>query len=120
MKLLPLALAFVATVSQAQSFEGVYSVGRTSFVARALSGPDRAAGLFSIVYAKGDATGTVASLAEDPEYEFVFEEHLGDRHLGTFYFTRAWKGRPLEGHYVRRGSKRSVPVAFVGEAPEPR
>lgn len=114
-----LALLFVCAspLAIAQSFEGVYTVGKTSLVARALSEKDRESAYFNIVYAKGDPGGTMVSLTENPEFEFVFDEHLGDVYLGTFYFTKAWKGKPLAGYYLKRGSKRKVLVKFLGEAP---
>ncbi|MDX2128102.1 MAG: hypothetical protein SFU91_03610 [Chloroherpetonaceae bacterium] len=99
----------------AQSFEGTYRIGKTTFRARVLSEADREAGLFNIVYSKGDTVGTMASLTEDPKFEFVFMEHEGEKLLGTFYFTKAWKGKPLEGYYIREKDKKRFPVRFVKE-----
>jgi len=99
----------------AQSFEGTYRIGKTNFRVRVLSEADRQAGLFNIVYSKGDTVGTMASLTEDPKFEFVFMEHEGDRFLGTFFFTKAWKGKPLEGYYIRERDKKRFPVRFFKE-----
>lgn len=119
MKPVSVAIALLSMIASAkgQNFEGVYTVGRTSLVARALSEQDRAKNLFNVVYAKGDKGGTMVSLTEDPNFELVFDEHLGERQLGTFYFTKAWKGKPLEGYYVKLGSSRKLPVKYLGEAP---
>lgn len=109
------SLVFLAGAAHAQSFEGLYKVGSTTFTARALSGKDRENNYFNIVYVRGDKGGTMASISADESFELVFDEFLGDRLLGTFYFTKTWKGRPLEGVYVRYKGGRTLPVSFVRE-----
>ena len=39
-------------------------------------------------------------------------EHEGDIYRGTFYFTKAWKGKPLEGYYIRAKDKK-MKVKFI-------
>ncbi|MBC7827222.1 MAG: hypothetical protein H7122_05725 [Chitinophagaceae bacterium] len=101
--------------SYGQSFIGLYSIGKSTFRAKSLSEQDQRDGLFNIVYTKGSKAGTMASGSENPKFEFVFDEHEGDIYLGTFYFTKAWKGKPLEGYYVRAKDKKKIKVKFLKE-----
>ena len=100
---------------KAQSFNGLYAVGKSTFRVKALTAEDQAAGLFNIVYTKGSKAGTMASLTENPKFEFVFDEHEGDIYRGSFYFTKAWKGKPLTGYYVRAADKKKFTVKFIRE-----
>lgn len=99
----------------AQAFTGLYKIGTTTFRAQVLSEQDRQAGLFNLVYTGGSKAGTMASLTEDPKFEFVFDEHESDIYRGSFYFTRAWKGKPLEGYYIRAKDKKKLKVKFIKE-----
>ncbi|MBC7922690.1 MAG: hypothetical protein H7Z75_16550 [Ferruginibacter sp.] len=100
---------------RAQSFSGVYSIGKTTFKVKALSEEDQERGIFNIVYSKGDKVGTMASLTEQAGFEYVFNEGLGDRSMGDFYFTKAWKGKPLEGYYIREKDQKRFAVKFLRE-----
>jgi hypothetical protein len=97
-------LVCIDTITHAQSFEDVHAFGRISHFLHARS-PNR-----------NEGTGTKASLTHDPNFKFVFVEHLGDIYRGTFYFTRASMGKPLVGYYIRCGSTRKIPVRFLGGA----
>ena len=103
----------VALTVRGQCFCGTYSISSSRFTVKALSEQDREQGLFNIVYSKGDKNGTMASLSENPKFEFVFDEHEGDIYRGTFYFTKAWKGKPLEGYYIRAKDKKKMKVKFI-------
>ena len=109
------ALVFISLFASAQAFTGLYSIGSATFRAKVLSDQDAQQGLFNLVYTKGSKLGTMASLSENPKFEFVFDEHEGDIYRGTFYFTKAWKGRPLEGYYVRAKDKKRFKVKFIRE-----
>ena len=98
-----------------QSFSGLYKIGSTTFRAKALSDQDAQQGLFNIVYTNGSKVGTMASVTDNPKFEFVFDEHEGDIYRGSFYFTKAWKGKPLEGYYIRAKDKKKLVVKFVKE-----
>lgn len=113
--LLLLCLFAATTTSFSQAFDGVYAIGNTRFTVRTLSEQDRNDHLFNIVYFKGDKNGTMASLSENPKFEFVFDEFEGDIYRGTFYFTKAWKGKPLQGFYVRAKDKKKIKVKFLRE-----
>ena len=97
-----------------QGFTGLYSIGKETFRAKVLSERDAQDGLFNLVYTKGSKVGTMASASDNPKFEFVFDEHEGDIYRGTFYFTKAWKGKPLEGYYIRR-DKKKFKVKFIKE-----
>jgi hypothetical protein len=110
-----LAILLAGFSVSAQSFSGTYSIGKTVFKVKPLSIKDDEAGLFNIVYSKGNKVGTMASTTEDPKFEFVFLEHEGDIYRGTFYFTKAWKGKPLAGYYIPAKSKKKLVVKFIKE-----
>ena len=108
-------LSCLSLSSFSQCFCGTYSIGSSRLSVKALSQQDQQLGLFNIVYNKGNKNGTMASLTENPKFEFVFDEHEGDIYLGTFYFTKAWKGKPLEGYYIRARDKKKLKVKFIKE-----
>jgi hypothetical protein len=51
-------------------------------------------------------------LTEDPRFEFVLDEYGGDIYLGTFYFTKVWKGKPLQGYYIWTNERKKILVSF--------
>lgn len=110
-----LALWLTGFTVSAQSFSGTYSIGKTIFKVKPLATKEGEAGLFNIVYTQGNKLGTMASTSDDPKFEFVFLEHEGDIYRGTFYFTRAWKGKPLAGYYIPAKSKKKLIVKFIKE-----
>jgi len=110
-----LVLFSLHLTGSSQSFNGVYSIGKTTFTVKDLPGKEEENKLFNIVYKNGNSIGTIASETEDPKFEFVFLEHEGDIYRGTFYFTKAWKGKPLQGYYVKAKSKKKLVVRFIKE-----
>lgn len=104
------ALVFTSLFASAQAFTGLYSIGNATFRAKVLSEKDAQQGLYNLVYTKGSKLGTMVSISEHPKFEFVFDEHEGD-----IYFTKAWKGKPLEGYYIRAKDKKRFKVKFIRE-----
>lgn len=102
-----ITLLLTGFITYGQSFSGKYSIGKTTFTVKPLSEQDAKDGLFNIVYLKGNKVEKTASLIQDPKFEFVFDEHKGDIYKRTFYFTKTWKGKPMEGYYIRAKTKRN-------------
>jgi len=101
--------------SRSQAFTGTYTIGKTAFKVKPVSDDNRDAGIYNIIYTKSDRIGTLANLSDYDHFEFAFDEFVGDIYLGTFFFTKAWKGKPLEGYYIRAKTKNKIKVKFLKE-----